>query len=159
ACAECHHHPFDRWSQDDYYGMTGYFNNLAVKPTAGGEALLGEGPAAATNPRTGAAIAAHPLGAKAPTQAPSQDAPAALARRPTAGDTPYFPGTLATGVWPHLMGRGLVEPVDDVRTTNPPTHPELLDALARYTAENRYDVRALVRLITASRVYQLSSQP
>jgi hypothetical protein len=159
ACAECHHHPFDRWSQDDYYGMTAFFSNVAVKPTPGGEALLGEGPAAVTNPRTGAAVAAHPLGEKAPAQAPPQDARAVLAGWLTARDNPYFARNLANRVWAHLMGRGLVEPVDDVRTTNPPTHPELLDALARYTADNHYDVRALIRLITASRVYQMSSRP
>jgi hypothetical protein len=77
----------------------------------------------------------------------------------TAADNPWFARNLANRMWAHFLGRGLVEPVDDVRATNPPSNPELLDALAKHLVEHKYDVKALIRAITASRVYQLSSQP
>jgi hypothetical protein len=159
ACAECHHHPFDRWTQDDYYGMQAFFSGVQVQGTPAGEAVAGQGPALAKNPRTGADVIAHPLAEKLPAKAPAGDPREALADWLTAKDNPWFARNLANRVWAHLMGRGLVEPVDDVRGTNPPTHPELLDALAQYTVEHHYDIRALIRLITASRVYQLSSRP
>src|SRR5262249_8083877 len=77
----------------------------------------------------------------------------------TAPDNPYFARNLANRVWAHLMGRGLVEPVDDVRATNPPTNPELLDALAHHLVESRFDLRQLIRTIVASRAYGRSSRP
>jgi hypothetical protein len=77
----------------------------------------------------------------------------------TAPDNPWFARNLTNRMWAHFVGRGLVEPVDDVRATNPPTNPELLDALARSFVESKYDVKQLIRTITASRVYQLSSRP
>lgn len=160
GCAQCHHHPFDRWSTTDYYGMTAYFSGVAVKPTDGGEALTADGAAVATNPRTGAEIFAHALGEPPPATAPEPgDRRAALADWMTRSDNPFFARNLANRVWAHFLGRGLVEPVDDVRVTNPPTNPELLDALAKCVIENKYDVKALIRVVTASRVYQLSSKP
>src|SRR4029079_11414392 len=77
----------------------------------------------------------------------------------TRPDTPWFARNLANRLWAHFLGRGLVEPVDDVRATNPPTNPELLDALARHLIESRYDVQSLIRLIAASNTYQRSSKP
>jgi hypothetical protein len=159
ACAECHHHPFDRWSQTDYYGMTAFFAGVSVKGTPGGEAVACEGAAVGKNPRTGEVVPAHPLGEKAPAAAATGDRRVALADWLTRPDNPWFARNLANRVWAYLLGRGLVEPVDDVRATNPPTNPELLDALAQFVVENKYDVRALIRLIAASRVYQLSSRP
>jgi hypothetical protein len=159
ACAECHHHPFDRWGQADYFGMSAFFAGVRVQNTPGGEAVLADGPAAAQDPRTGQTVPAHPLGEKVPTSPTTGDRRPALADWLTRPDNPWFARNLANRVWAHFLGRGLVEPVDDVRATNPPTNPELLDALARYVIETKYDVRALVRLIAASQVYQLSSAP
>jgi hypothetical protein len=159
ACAECHHHPFDRWAQADYYGMTAFFTGARVQGPAGAEVLSVEGVAKAKNPRSSAEVLAHPLGEKTPEALAPGDRRAALADWLTRPDNPFFARNLANRVWAHFLGRGLVEPVDDVRATNPPSNPELLDALARYTVENKYDVKALVRLITASRAYQLSSKP
>ena len=159
ACAECHHHPFDRWSQDDYYGMTAFFTGVAVKNAGGVEALAGMGLAQTRNPRTGVDIFAHPLGEKTPTKRDAGDRRAELADWLTSSRNPWFARNLANRVWAHFLDRGLVEPVDDVRATNPPSNPELLDALADYLVQNKYDLHALIRVITASRVYQLSSQP
>jgi hypothetical protein len=159
ACAECHHHPFDRWSQDDYHGLTAYFTGLAVRPTPRGDALFADGPGVAKNPRSGLDVIAHPLGEpSAKTATPGDNRPA-LAAWLTRPDNPYFARNLANRTWARLLGRGLVEPVDDVRSTNPPTNPELLDALARYLVEHKFDQRALIRVVTASRVYRLSSRP
>jgi len=159
ACAECHHHPFDRWSQADYYGMQAFFTPLALKNVPGGELLVAGGDPQTKDPRSGAAIFAHALGTPMPEAHPAGDRRQALADWMTAADNPYFARNIANRVWAHFLGRGLVEPVDDVRATNPPTNPELLDALARHLIDNKYDIKALIRAITAARVYQLSAKP
>ncbi|MBA4062460.1 MAG: hypothetical protein C0501_01900 [Isosphaera sp.] len=142
ACAECHHHPFDRWKQSDYHGMAAFF---ALGPVA--------------HPRTGKPVFAHALGMDMPAANPAGDRRLPLADWMTKPDNPYFARNLANRTWAWLLGRGLVEPVDDVRATNPPSNPELLDALAKFTVENGYDVRKLIVLITSSRVYQSSAAP
>jgi hypothetical protein len=157
ACAECHHHPFDRWSQTDYYGMAAYFSPIGVRPIGAGPAVTAQGEATARHQRTGAAIAATPLGGKASEK--KGDRREELAAWMTAVDNPYFARNLVNRLWAHFLGRGIIEPVDDVRSTNPPTNPELLDALARKLVESSYDVKAMVRLICNSRVYQTSSTP
>ncbi|HVS38365.1 MAG TPA: DUF1553 domain-containing protein [Gemmataceae bacterium] len=160
GCAECHHHPFDRWGTADYYGMTAYFSGVSVKPAGRDEAVFVDGMPSAKNPRTGEEYFAHALGEPAPAKAPEPgDRRAVLADWLTRPDNPFFARNLANRVWAHFLGRGLVEPVDDVRATNPPTNPELLDALAKSLIDEKYDVKALIRTITASRVYQLSSKP
>jgi hypothetical protein len=159
ACAECHHHPFDRWSQTDYYGMQAFFAPVSVRGAAGAEMLQASGDALAKHPRTGETVPAHALGAEAPKSSSPGDARRALAEWMTAADNPWFARNLANRTWAHFLGRGLVEPVDDVRATNPPTNPELLDALARHLVASKLDFRQLIRAITASRVYQLSSRP
>ena len=158
ACAECHHHPFDRWGQDDYHGMPAFFTGVRLETSRCVEALAVSGDASA---RTRAA-------ARRPRARPGrEDAGEARAGRPreelaewmTDAKNPYFARNLANRVWAHFLGRGLVEPVDDVRDTNPPSNPELLDALAKELIKQKYDVKALIRAITASRTYQLSTKP
>jgi hypothetical protein len=159
ACAECHHHPFDRWSQDDYYGMTAFFTGVGIKNNGGQEVLAADGMAKARNPRSGADILAHPLGEKMPAKFSPGDRRRQLADWLTNPRNPWFARNLANRVWSHFLGRGLIEPVDDVRATNPPSNPELLDALAEHVVRTKYDLHSLIRVITASRVYQLSSKP
>jgi hypothetical protein len=176
ACAECHHHPYDRWTQDDFYGMASYFTQVGTKKGAAGESLMIGTGAAATNPRTGRTVAAHPLGAAAepPKIVPAESAaqagakaaaPAVGDRRTelaawlAAADNPWFAHNLANRAWAHFLGRGLVEPVDDVRATNPPSHPDLLDALAKNLVESGFDHHGLIRTITASEAYQRSTEP
>jgi hypothetical protein len=158
ACAECHHHPYDRWSQTDYYGMQAFFTPIRVQGTKENELLLAVDAGPSKHPRTGEAIFAHALGTASPSAATNGDRRAALADWVVSPDNPFFARNLANRVWAHFMGRGLVEPVDDIRATNPPTNPELLDALAKHSIENKYDFRELIRTVTASRVYQTSSQ-
>jgi hypothetical protein len=159
ACAECHHHPFDRWSQSDYYGMTAFFAPVAVRGGPRDEVLLASGAAEAKNPRTGETSLAHALAVPVPKEAAKGDPRPTLADWMTAPDNPYFARNLANRYWAHFLGRGLVEPVDDVRATNPPTNPELLDALAKSLVESKFDAKQLTRTITASRAYQRSSKP
>jgi hypothetical protein len=158
-CAQCHHHPYDRWSQTDYAGLSAYFAPLQTKKTAWGEAIVVAGNAASKHPRTGADVPAHPLGEAPPKEVATGDQRAELAKWMTAPSNPFFARNWANRVWAHLLGRGLVEPVDDFRLTNPPSNPALLDALAQSLIESKYDLRALLRTMTASRVYQQSSLP
>lgn len=158
-CAQCHHHPFDRWSQTDYLGMQAHFAGLQFKKLGDDEALVGGTGGTATHPRTGEKVFAHPLGEKLPTSDSDGDRRQALAAWMTAGENPWFARNIANRTWAHFAGRGLVEPVDDVRLTNPPSNPALLDALAAHLVRERFDIRQLIRTITASRVYQASSTP
>jgi hypothetical protein len=161
ACAECHHHPYDRWSQDDYYGMQAFFQPVAPRKAGLEELILASGNAAAKNPRTGKDIFPYPLGGEAPAEAPVEgdDRRKALADWLTAADNPWFARNLANRMVAHFFGRGLVEPVDDVRATNPPSNPELYDALARHVVDAKFDLKQIIRTLTASRTYQLSAHP
>ncbi len=159
ACAECHHHPFDRWGQTDYFGMQAFFTPISIQGPGKNEAVVAAGDPRTVHPRTGAAIFAHALATPMLASSPPGDRRRALADWLVAADNPWFARNLANRVWAHFLGRGLVEPVDDVRATNPPTNPELLDALARHLIESKYDFRQLIRTITTSRTYQLSSRP
>ncbi len=158
-CAQCHHHPFDRWSQTDYYGMQAFFTQVSFKGTPGNESLVAGSAAATLHPRTGEPVFAHALASTVPKTDPEGDRRKLLADWMTAPDNPWFARNLVNRVWGHFLGRGLVEPVDDVRLTNPPTNPELLDALARHFVETKFDFQHLIRTITSSRVYQASATP
>ncbi len=159
ACAECHQHPYDRWSQRDYYGMQAFFQQVSYKKGAASELLTAEGTPSTSHPRTGEAIQAYPLGGVMPTTTAEGDRRQQLATWLAAPENPWFARNLANRMTAHFFGRGLVEPVDDVRATNPPTNPPLLDALAEHLVKARFDLKQLIRTITASRTYQLSSTP
>jgi hypothetical protein len=159
ACAECHHHPFDRWKQADYYGMTAFFAPVSSHGGGNAESVSSSGDPATKHPRTNATVFAYPLGNEMPTANTAGDRRIGLADWMTKPDNPFFARNLSNRVWAWLLGRGLVEPVDDVRATNPPSNPELLDALAKFAVENKYDVRKLIVLIASSRVYQTSAVP
>ena len=163
-CAQCHHHPYDRWGQDDYFAMSAYFAPLSRRDSPLGEILVAAGAAEATHPRTGQKILPRPLGVGQVSNLSKQSAATTdprveLASWMTSPDNPYFARNLANRIWAHLLGRGLVEPVDDVRATNPPSNPELLDALSADLVKQKFDLRGLIRTICASRVYQHSTRP
>jgi hypothetical protein len=159
ACAECHHHPFDRWSQHDYHGMVAFFTPVGTRGGRDSEAVVAAGDPQTKHPRTGKAVFAHALGAPEPGANPTGDRRLELADWMTKPDNPFFARNVANRTWAWLLGRGIVEPVDDVRGTNPPSNPELLDALAKHLVAHKYDVRSLIKLVMASRVYQTSSAP
>lgn len=160
-CARCHHHPYERWSQEDYYGLAGFFTRLGRKS-------FGQPPPyfAAANPTTGET---NPLTGKVPEPkfpdgeyaqfSPEDDPRHALVDWMAQPDNPYFSRVLVNRLWGHFLGRGLVQEVDDLRETNPASNPELLDALARDFVAHRFDVKHVIRTIVSSGVYQLSSEP
>ncbi len=159
-CARCHHHPSERWSQDDYYGFASLFARVGAKDGAapGTSGIYNLPAGLATNPVTGVARPPRPLGgAEVADLGPRRDPREVLVdwlRRP---DNPYFARAVVNRYWKHFLGRGLVEPEDDLRATNPPTNPELLDALADDFVAHGYDLKRLARTIATSRAYGRSS--
>ncbi|WP_442510430.1 DUF1553 domain-containing protein [Novipirellula sp. SH528] len=150
-CANCHNHPLDRWTQDDYHGLAAVFVGIDR-----GQVVRFTGRGEITHPRTG-----EPAVAKIPGQPfipGGVDPRQSFADWLTSSENPYFAKAMAGRVWETLMGRGLVSPVDDLRATNPPSHPELLDQLAHYFSENNYQLRPLIRLICNSAAYNRASR-
>lgn len=161
-CAQCHHHPFEKWSQQDYYGFAAFFANVSRKPAAAKDEELifnKRGVAQMTNIRTKQAVMPTSLGSEASKLRPEQDPRLVLADWMSRKDNPFFAHTLVNRYWKHFFNRGLVEPEDDMRETNPPVNPELLNALAADFVKSGYDLKQLVRTITNSSTYQLSAQP
>ena len=168
-CAQCHNHPFDRWSQDDYYDWASVFarvdykilqnnrrDNLDKHEFNGEQVVFLTRDGAVTNARNGKLASARFLGAQTKLTK-EQDPLRELANWVTAN--PLFAKSQVNRVWFHLMGRGLVDPIDDFRPTNPPSHPELLDQLAKDFVAQKFDLRWLIRTVMSSRSYQLSSEP
>jgi hypothetical protein len=161
-CARCHHHPFEKWSQDDYYGFASIFARIGTKPgsdpTSPRIFTLAKG--TASNPLTGEARKPKPLGSPDfGDLGPFHDPRVELVAWLQQPDNPFFARALVNRYWKHFMGRGLVEPEDDMRVSNPPTNPELLEALANDFVKSGYDLKRLVRTIATSRAYERSSQP
>jgi hypothetical protein len=162
-CAKCHHHPFESYGQDDYYGLAAYFARVRTKRSQefglfGNEQVIfvarnGE----VFQPRSGKLMKPTPLG-----DAPADDEVdrrRALARWLTGPKNPWLARNVVNRYWGYLMGKGLVNPIDDLRETNPPSNPDLLDALAREFVAGGYDLKKLLRLILTSHTYQLSAVP
>lgn len=161
-CAQCHHHPFERWSQDDYYSLAAFFSQVGRKPSATrGEDLIfhKRGVATATNIKTGVALRPAALGDAVPAIAPDEDPRLKLVDWMRGPNNPFFARSLVNRYWKHFFQRGLIEPEDDIRDTNPPTNPALLAALERHFIDSGFDLKQLVRTITQSTAYQLSSTP
>lgn len=161
-CAQCHHHPFEKWSQQDYYGFAAFFANVARKPsTFTGEEFIynKRGIAQTQNIRTKEQVMPTSLGGSALKLKPEQDPRVSLAEWMRAKDNPFFAHTLVNRYWKHFFNRGLVEPEDDMRETNPPVNPELLSALAADFIKSGYDLKKLIRTIATSTTYQLSAVP
>ncbi|MBN9519619.1 DUF1553 domain-containing protein [bacterium] len=160
-CAKCHHHPYERWGQADYYGLAGFFTRLGRKN-------FGQPPPyyASATPTTGER---NPLTGKTPEPkyldgpeakfSPDDDPRHALVDWMAKADNPFFARTFVNRMWGHFLGRGLHHEVDDLRETNPPSNPELLDRLAKDFVDHKFDMKRVVRTIVTSKVYQLSSDP
>src|SRR5262249_14316535 len=160
-CAQCHDHPFDVWTQDDYFGLAAFFakvqrtapgpggmrrNEVRLNPTGEVEHLRTKKPAA---PKL--------LGGTVVTVKDGEDPRKTLADWMTASENPYFARATANWVWAQFFGKGLADPPDDLSRSNPPVHPELLAALAQHFVAHKYDLRDLVRTIVTSEAYALSS--
>jgi len=174
-CAKCHNHPFDRWTQSDYYDWADVFSRIQYKVLANDRRddldkheFIGEQivylarDGGLNNPRTGKPARPRFLGepqsnTQHATRSTQDDPLDTLAKWITS--QPNFARSQVNWVWFHLLGRGIVDPIDDFRPTNPPSHPALLDALAKEFTAHKFDLRHLIRLIMTSRTYQLSSEP
>ncbi len=161
-CAQCHHHPFERWSQNDYYAFSAFFSQVGRKPTAiAGEDLIfhKRGIAQMENKKTGAKVIPAALGQTPPEILADEDPRLVLADWMAETSNPFFAKALVNRYWKHFFKRGLVEPEDDIRDTNPATNPALLEALAKHFIECGFDLKSVVRVITQSHTYQLSAMP
>ena len=150
-CANCHNHPLDRWTQDDYHGLAQLLCRVDRSRVVG---QLNHGEI--VHPRTGKAAAALlPTGIPAGHEARHRKQ---LAAWLTAAENPYFSRAMVGRVWQGLMGRGLIDPPDDLRVTNPPTHPELMDRLTDYFVAHHFRLRPLIREICRSQAYQRATE-
>jgi hypothetical protein len=159
-CAKCHNHPFERWTQDNYYGIGAAFARIGRKPGAEAdeEVVFVSKGGEVTQPRTGKQMKPHLL-LKGDVDVPADsDRRTVFAEWLTAPDNPFFARASVNRVWGQLLGRGIVEPVDDFRDSNPPSNAPLLEKLAEEFIKNGYSRKWAVRTIMKSRTYQLSSR-
>lgn len=166
-CAKCHHHPFESWGQEQFYEFAAFFARVGHKGAAlfppiaaGEETVFLQKSGAVKHPLTGQVLPPKPLFGSAPIADNTDvDPRAALAGWITSPSNPYFSKVIVNRTWAELMGRGIVEPVDDLRATNPPSNGPLLDALAADFVAHGHDLKHLIRTIMTSAVYERSSDP
>ena len=166
-CAQCHHHPTEKWDLTDYYQMAAFFTQMKRKGQGISAPISGEpeqwwfspGTASIEHPVTKVSLKPRPPADKEIPIAESQDPRAVLADWMTNPKNPHFAHAIVNRVWSSFMGRGIVDPVDDFRASNPPTNPALLDWLAADFVQHGYDLKHLMRTIMRSQIYRLSSLP
>jgi len=156
-CAQCHNHPFDRWTMDDYYSFTAFFSQIARKRSDDYREwmIFNRGSGEMRHPVGGRVMKPKFLGGEEP-ELKGRDRRAVVADWIVSPDNPYFAVSVANRVWAHFLGSGIVEPVDDIRVSNPPSNPALFDKLGEQLVSYQYDVRRLVRDICNSNTYQRS---
>jgi hypothetical protein len=168
-CAKCHNHPFERWTQDDYYSMAAFFARVRQKrdsvevgtgpnQVGGAEVIYSDRGGEVVQPRTGRVMPPRFMGGSVPQIPPGKDRREVLADWLTSRDNPFFARSVVNRIWFHVLGRGIVDPVDDFRDSNPSANDELLQALAKDFVEHQFDAKYLLRVIVNSRTYQLSAQ-
>jgi hypothetical protein len=170
ACANCHHHPYEKWSQDDYWGLAAFFARVDRKniPVMGGglqqqgnqkTLIYNKAGKSVINKRTQKPAAIKALDGETLDIASDVDPRQQLVDWMVDPKNPFFARAVANRYWAHFFGRGIVDPLDDMRVTNPPSNPELLDALAQNLIDNKYSLKSLIKTICKSHSYQLSSMP
>lgn len=161
-CAQCHHHPFEKWSQEDYYKLSAFFSQVGREKTRFPDEEMifhKRGVAKATNKKNNQPVQPAGLGADSPELTVDDDPRHALVDWMSKDGNPFFSHTLVNRYWKHFFGRGLVDPEDDMRETNPSVNPELLEELASTFVANKFDMKQLIRDICRSKTYQFSSIP
>lgn len=170
ACAQCHHHPYEKWSQDDYWGMAAFFSQIGRKAAPnlgvqvqnnapGRQIIFNKGTGSVVNTRTGKTAVMRALDAPPIDLKPGDDPRAHLVDWMVDAKNPFFARAVVNRYWAHFFAKGLVDPVDDMRVTNPPSNPALLDALAEDFIKNKFSLKHLVKQLVKSRTYQLSAMP
>ncbi len=169
-CAQCHHHPYEKWSQHDYWGLAAFSGRLGRKtvPVPGmlnqnqqnqRLVLFNRGTGNVTNKKTGQTAPIKPLDGEPMTIAADEDPRQKLVDWMVDPKNPFFAKALVNRYWAHFFNRGIIDPLDDMRVTNPPSNPELLDALAKDFIDSKFSLKQLVKTICKSRTYQLSAMP
>jgi hypothetical protein len=165
-CAKCHHHPFEQWSQHDYYGFAAFFARVGRKPDPqaqrngrDAEVIYTQRSGTISHPKTGETMTPRGLGGNLVQVSAGEDPRHKLVDWMKEPTNAFFAKALVNRYWAHFFGRGIVEPIDDMRLTNPPSNPELLDALSESFRKSGYDLKGLVRTICTTRVYGLASVP
>ncbi len=160
-CARCHHHPYERWGQEDYFGLAGFYTRLGRKSFgqpppyySSSQVTTGE-----RNPLTGEVPEPKYPDGEYAEFTPEQDPRHSLVDWMSQPDNPFFAKAYVNRMWAHFFGRGLVHELDDMRETNPPSHPQILDYLAQEFINSNFDTRHIIRLIASSRLYSLSAEP
>jgi hypothetical protein len=170
ACAQCHHHPYEKWSQDDYWGMASFFAQVGRKPapTLGlqiqnqnqaRQIIFNRGTGTVINNRTGKTAVMKALDADPVSLQQGDDPRQHLVDWMVDAKNPFFAKAVANRYWAHFFAKGIVDPVDDMRVTNPPSNPELLDALADELIKSKFSLKHLIKLMVKSNTYQLSAMP
>ncbi len=170
ACANCHHHPYEKWSQDDYWGLAAFYGRVGKKNVVvpgqpqqnqqnQKQVLFVRANGSVQNKRTGKTAEMKPLDADSVNPGADEDPRQKFADWMTSPENPFFAKAVANRYWAHFLGRGIVDPLDDMRVTNPPSNPELLDALTKNLIDNKYSLKELIKTICKSRTYQLSAVP
>jgi hypothetical protein len=159
-CAQCHNHPFERWTMEDYYSFAAFFGQVGRKASSDPreQVVFNRASGDVKNIKDGAVMAPKFLGGDTPDVS-GKDRRAVLAEWLTSPENPWFAKNIANRVWQNFFGAGIIDPVDDVRVTNPPSNPQLLDELGRRMIEYNYDLRRMVRDICNSYTYQMSTHP
>jgi hypothetical protein len=158
-CAKCHNHPFERWTQDDYYGFAAFFSQVGRKKgnLPEDEVIYPTGSGEVNQPRTGQRMKPKALGGPVLEASSGADRRVQLADWLASAQNPFFAKSLVNRIWFHLLGRGIVEPVDDFRDSNPAANDELLDGLTADFVKGGYNLKSLIRSVVTSRVYQMSA--
>src|SRR5438132_8960184 len=159
-CSQCHNHPFDRWTMDDYYSFAAFFSQIGRKGTDDPRETIvfNSGGGEMTHPVKKVVMKPKFLGGATPDTA-GKDRRVVMAKWLASPENPYFASNLSNIVWAHFFGQGIIHEPDDVRISNPASNPELLAELGKKFTEYKYDFKKLVRDICNSRTYQLSTQP
>lgn len=166
-CARCHSHPMENWTQADYYGLASFFNQVSIRNDVRAPQgvqnhkfiQLNLAAGNSNNPRSGRPQPPRFLGGEEPKLDPNVDRRHAYADWLTSPKNPFFARGLVNRYWSYFFHRGIIDPVDDVRSTNPPINPELLDALTKDFIDAKFDARHLIKRIVTSQTYQRSSIP
>ncbi|HEV3142865.1 MAG TPA: DUF1553 domain-containing protein, partial [Gemmataceae bacterium] len=167
-CAKCHNHPFEKWTQDDYYSLAAFFFRVKQKKdpdfpganpqTPTSEIIFTERSGDMVQPRSGKTMPPRFLGGEVPNIPEGKDRREVFAAWLTRPDNTFFAKSVVNRIWYHLLGKGVVDPVDDFRDSNPSANDELLDAMAKDFVASKFDAKKLIRTIMNSRTYQMSAQ-
>jgi hypothetical protein len=161
VCAQCHDHPFEQWTQNQYYQMAAFFSAIGIKEGLDSQEEIVyvkriEKERQMKHPKDGRVVAPKYLFGESKSISPEGDPRQDLVRWLTSKDNPYFAKAVANRIWSYFFGRGIIEPVDDIRAGNPPSNEPLLAALTKDLTDHHFDLRHLIRTIVNSRTYQLT---